>query len=63
MPENIERLKAIYKEKQVTYNKMCDAYRKAADAANEIRAMCDAAMADLHDGGEQLLKAMEAEQQ
>lgn len=62
MPENIERLKAIYEEKQATYNKMCDAYRKAADAANEIRAMCDAAMADLHDVGEQLLKAMEAEQ-
>lgn len=62
MPENVERLKAIYEEKQATYNKMCDAYCKAADAANEIRAMCDSAMADLHDVGEQLLKAMEAEQ-
>lgn len=63
MPENIEHLKAIYEEKQAAYNKLCDAYSKAAEAANEIKAMCDAAMADLHEAGQQLLKAMEAEQQ
>lgn len=60
---NIEHLKAIYEEKQAAYDKLCDAYRKTADAADEIRTMCDAAMADLHEAGEQLLKAMEAKQQ
>lgn len=63
MPENIETLKAIYEEKQAAYNKMCDAYMKAMGTAETIKAMTDEAMDDLHEAGEQLLKAMEADQQ
>ncbi len=59
---NIEHLKAIYEEKQATYNKLCDAYSKAMEAANGIHDMCDAAMADMHEAGQQLLKAMQDQQ-
>ena len=60
---NIEYLKAMYAEKQATYNKLCDAYSQAMVAANEIHAMCDTAMNDMHEAGQQLIKAMEAAQQ
>lgn len=60
---NIEHLKAIYEEKQATYHKLCDAYTKAMGAAETIKAMTDEAMDDLHEAGEQLLKAIQADQQ
>ena len=60
---NIETLQAIYDEKQASYHKLCDAYTKAMGAAETIKAMTEEAMDDLHEAGEQLLKAMEAEQQ
>ena len=60
---NIEYLKAIYEEKQATYNKLCDAYSQAMVTASEIRIRCDTAMNDMHEAGQQLIKAMEAAQQ
>lgn len=60
---SLETLHAIYNEKQAAYHKLCDAYTKAMGAAETIKAMTDEAMNDLHKAGEQLLKAMEANQQ
>lgn len=57
--QDIEALKLIYEEKQQTYNKLADAYSKAMEAANEIRAMCDEAMEELHKAGENIIRAME----
>lgn len=60
--QDIDALKLIYKEKQQTYNKLTDAYTQAMCAANEIRAMCDEAMNELHKAGEDIIRAMESAQ-
>ena len=60
---DIERLKSIYDEKQAKYQALCDAYGKAAAAAEHIKAMCDEAMADMHVAGQQLLNAVKGDQE
>lgn len=60
---DIEHLKAVYEEKQSAYHKLCDAYVHAMDAANGIKAMCDAAMDDMHKAGQEFINAAKADQQ
>ena len=61
--KEIEMLQAIYDEKKVAYQRLCNAYSKAMEAANEIKVMCDDAQDDMLKSGEKLLKAMKAMQQ
>lgn len=56
--KEVEILQAVYNEKKAAYNRLCDAYSQAMVAANEIKAMCDAAQDDMFKSGEELLKAM-----
>lgn len=61
--KEIEMLQAVYDEKKAAYSRLCDAYSKAMEAANEIKAMCDEAQDDMLKSGEKLLKAMKVMQQ
>ena len=56
--DNVERLKAIYAEKQAKYRALCDAVTAAYEAHQSIMAMCDEAMAEMSKTGDELIAAM-----
>lgn len=57
----VEKLKAIYKEKEAKYQSLCDAVAAAYEAHQAIKAMCDEAMVDMQEAGEELLTAMKGQ--
>lgn len=56
--KKVELLQVEYDEKKAAYHRLCDAYSQAMAAANEIKALCDAAQDEMFKSGEELLKAM-----
>jgi hypothetical protein len=48
----------VYEEKQAAYQSLCDAVEAAYNAHQDIKALCDKAMAEMHKAGEELLKAV-----
>ena len=57
----VEKLKAIYKEKEAKYQALCDAAAAVYEAHQAIKAMCDEAIADMQEAGEELLAAMKGQ--
>lgn len=58
--QEVETLKAIYEEKQAKYQALCDAVAVAYEAHESVRRLCEKAMIEMHEAGEELLKAMKA---
>lgn len=58
--KEVEKLEAIYKEKEAKYQALCKAAGAAYEAHQAIKALCDEAMADMNEAGKELLSAMKA---
>lgn len=60
--QDIEKLKAVYEEKEAKYQALCKAAGVVYEAHQAIKALCDEAMADMQEAGVELIDAMKAQQ-